>query len=55
MGREGQHGNMKDLYMYISSKLKARGNVHLLLNGAEALVTKDTGNAKLLNDFFSFL
>ncbi|GAB0175932.1 stAR-related lipid transfer protein 4 [Grus japonensis] len=36
----------KGFYRYISSKVKSKENVGLLLNGAGKLVTKDTEKAK---------
>lgn len=40
-------------FKYISSKKKTRENVGLLMNGMDALVTKDTEKAELLNAFFA--
>lgn len=40
-------------FKYISSKKKTRENVGLLMNGVDALVTKDTEKAELLNVFFA--
>ena len=43
----------KGFFKYISRKRKTGENVVLLLNGAGALVTKDTEKADLLNAFFA--
>ncbi|XP_068785519.1 uncharacterized protein [Struthio camelus] len=45
--------NKKAFFKYIRSKRKTRENVGPLLNGAGALVTKDTEKAELLNAFFA--
>lgn len=45
--------NKEGFYKSASSKGKTRENVGLLLNGAVALVMKDTEEAKLLNAFFT--
>lgn len=39
-------GDIKGFYQYISSKRKPRKNTDLLLNGAQALVAKDTEKAE---------
>lgn len=46
-------GNIKSFYGYISSKMKTRENVGLLLNGAGILKTKDMGKDEVLNAFFT--
>lgn len=43
--------NKKRFYKYINSKRKTKENMGPLLNGAEALVTKDTEEPKVLNAF----
>lgn len=47
------HVDLRTMFFkYISSKKKTRENVGLLMNGVDALVTKDTEKAELLNAFF---
>lgn len=40
-------GDKKGLCKYISSKRKARENMNLFIDGAEALLTKDTEKAEV--------
>lgn len=46
-------GNKKCFSRYISSKMKTRENMSLLLNGNGDLIAVDMGKAEVLNDFFA--